>query len=150
MKTLSLFSFLLLFGVGVPQLVFAAESGTSSETADALNRQGPEQQASESVKAQNIRAQGFVDPTAPVFMTAESVLTPAADVSSEETLLLQGIISGVNDTIAIINNNRVRQGDSFDGYTVVSISDYQVVLDKRANKTTLTLFGAMVKQYDTN
>ena len=64
--------------------------------------------------------------------------TVEKDPDDEEGLVLQGFWKG-KTTKAFINNNIVAQGDTINGYNVISIYNNKVVLTKGGKSYTLTL-----------
>lgn len=62
-----------------------------------------------------------------------------------QNLKLTGVIVSSNRTLAIINNNFIRLGDTLSGYKVVSIQLNAVQLDGPGGRITLNLLNQVVK-----
>lgn len=96
-----------------------------------------------------IAAQAASDPTKPDLQLAQLSTSPATEINAvaEQTKLKLGLIKNVQGQhMALINGQSVKPGDQIEGYTVLSISRAQVVLQQGSERLTLSLFKAMKTQ----
>lgn len=93
---------------------------------------------------------GLVDPTAPLHMSAPASgdAAPAAGgslLSPGVSYQLNSVLIRSNDRLAVVNDQRVRVGDTVGTARVAAINNDGVILEINGETRSLALFGAPVK-----
>lgn len=86
------------------------------------------------------------DPTRPELKTATNTAALAAaeaQAKASDKFKLKLIKNDQGQRMALINGKALKQGDTLEGYQVLTITDQEVILQQADERLTLSLFKAM-------